>query len=390
MPLFTNALEEAIEKVRAAMEGLSPKDLNENYSNPNNSNDQPGSNPVLNLLEERDAILNTPFPPNDPGAAAERQEALDEINERIGQIDPKQVIEVKNDLRSQLDGLDADDPARAEILAQMYELNEYIPYGSTQQLSSHNSYDTDDHDSSITDQFNEDGIHSFELDIHSGDPDRFGEWGKDEQLDEDYYVYHNSWDQGTRIESFSDGLQEIEALENREPITLFVDLKGNPLEADGLSRDVFEGLVQDKLGDKLYTPQDWINSVPGATTLDEAFELGGWPTLANLDGRVMVVLTGGGMDGQLGDYVNGDNGAADRIAFIAPSAGDGAHPDAVFYNTNSVQDASELNEDGYSTRIYHIKNPEDYQEAQEAGINHIAVNQGDSSTREDYAENGGF
>jgi len=337
------------------------------------------------LLLERDRILDINPHPNDIGAQLARQEAIDNVNAVIDGRNLEEVLDLRNDLIDNLYQFSPNDPRRAVIQDKINGINGLLPYGSIQQLSSHNSFDTDDHNLSITDQFNQEGIHSFELDIHHGDPDKFFEVGDDETLDGDYPVYHASWDTGTRIDSLTVGLQEVGGLNNHEPITLFIDLKNDPLlQSEELSRDIFDDVLREELGPKLYTPQDWIDSVPGASTLEEAFEIGGWPTLEDLDGRVMVVVTGGDMDGQLGEYVS--NGAGNQAAFIAPKPDTGVSPDAVFYNTSDLDAAIEMNENGYATRLYHVDNPEDFQAAQDAGINHIAVNEGDSSDNMDYAD----
>lgn len=252
------------------------------------------------------------------------------------------------------------------------------PYNLVQQPSSHNSYNPATHDLPIAEQFSEYGIHSFELDIHSGDPglNLVPFFDGDQRPDGDYYVYHFTGDSDSYNEFLSDGLDEIAGLNNDLPLTLFVDLKGSPFQHEGQGVEAFENLLEQHLGDKLFTPQDMIDRVPGANTLQQAIEIGGWPTVEELDGRVMVVLTGG--DSELFDYASEGSAAAEQKAFIAPSPqittgyewaidlGNGEidlgpegtffHPsqEAIFYNMpeGDAHQAQIVHDNGYVSRIY--------------------------------------
>jgi len=280
------------------------------------------------------------------------------------------------------------------------------PFNLVQQTSSHNSYVPSLHPP-ITDQFGDFGLHSFELDINRGDPGyEVPVFGSENRVDGDWYVHHDSspisaeWAHTVGGDShnllLSGGLEEVAGLNNVAPVTLFVDLKGNTFSAEtGHTPDDLDALLEAELGDKLFTPQDWIDSVPGATTLEEALELGGWPTVQELEGRVLVVLTGGGSDGQLGEYAGGAEGAGDRAAFIAPKpefasdthewviplegnevdlgpivpGGHVADPAAVFYNTNDSGAIRPVHEAGYVTRLWGLETPGDFDVARNAGAN---------------------
>lgn len=280
------------------------------------------------------------------------------------------------------------------------------PYNLVQQTNSHNSYVPSLHPT-VTEQYEDFGLHSFELDINTGDP---GYFGTEERVDGDWYVHHDSspidipflhaTGSETHTRFLSEGLDEIASLDNVAPITVFLDLKHDAINPEyGHGADDLDALLEAEFGDKLFTPQDWIDSVPGATTLEQAFEMGGWPTMADLEGRVLVVLTGkgNGTENELGEYAGGPQGAGSRAAFIAPepevtpvvvrpewvvpledgqvdlgppiTVGGEHIPDsaAVFYNTNSVNEISPIHEGGYATRLWGLGDEADFDAAREAG-----------------------
>lgn len=262
-----------------------------------------------------------------------------------------------------------------------------VPYDQLQQVSSHNSYQTEVHgDRTLTEQFEEDGIHSFELDIHIGDASPEIPFLQDDTtLPDDYYVYHDSsdaipfadgiledqlhWGSGTNYESLTDGLQEIYTLDNEMPVTLFVDVK-DTLNGDH-GPDVLNNLLQGELKEKIFTPQDLMDWA-GTDNLQDAVA-NGWPTAEDLNGKVMVVLTG-----DLSGYIDGSDNPA---AFIAPSPQTDAHAegfehvpdsDAIFYNTNDPSIAADVRDGGYPVRVYGFDTPN--LDAQESDANHLGTN----------------
>jgi len=252
-----------------------------------------------------------------------------------------------------------------------------IPYNVLQQTSSHNSYDTDDHSIGIKDQFGQHRTHSFELDIHKGDPDRFAifERWTDTKKENDFYVYHNSWDQGTRYDSFSVAMGEVGNLGNTYPVTVFVDLKDDLNSNGDHSSATFDQILEEKVGsENLYTPQDLIKKAQAVDssvcTLSEAVATVGWPTLGELNGKVMVVATD-----SVGSYT-GSN------AFIAPGADfddDGnfiPNQHAIFYNKKnpSLAQVQDIQANGFVARGYYFNGEETFEDGVELGLNHITTN----------------
>jgi len=290
-----------------------------------------------------------------------------------------------------------------------------VPYNQLQQVSSHNSYQTEVHgDMTIGEQFEEHGIHSFELDIHIGDPGGPGsDIGGDTTLDDDYYVYHDSADQvlngpegwiadkilgsqglgsGSNYDSLIPGLQDIYHLDNEMPVTLFVDVK-DTLNGDH-GPELLDNLINGELKEKVFTPQDLMDWA-GTDNLQDAIAHG-WPTAEELNGRVLVVLTG-----DLSGYTElGDNPAA----FIAPSPSitqtftpleEGSNEgflsapeftprqDAIFYNTDDPSAAGPVHDAGQSIRVYDFETPNAAAQASDA--NHLGTNEIDPD-HNDYPE----
>lgn len=178
-------------------------------------------------------------------------------------------------------------------------------WNEVHQQASHNSYAVDGGIAKLY----EHGIRTFELDIHRGRPTEF--FNKTHLIDapwplgslltvldhltdgggavDDWLVYHHSADTDSEYEYLRDGLRAIDALPGLDPITLFMDNKdgfGGPHTSVQLNE-----VLGDGLGTKLFKPQDLIDRAPGATDLHEAIEIAGWPTVDELEGRVIVVLT---------------------------------------------------------------------------------------------------
>lgn len=209
------------------------------------------------------------------------------------------------------------------------------------QESSHNSFVVD---GGIGELFVA-GVRSFELDIHRGAPTDFfssvpwpfaplaiyadhrshggGEPG-------DWQVYHHSGDTTSEYEYLSVGLAEIASLDSADPLTIFLDNK-DPLGGVHSSTQL-DRLLREQLGDRLFTPTDLMASARGAMTLTEAIEQAGWPTVDQLQGRVMVVLTD-----DVGGYdpIGGAAFVASKPRFVEGPTGRLQHladPNVVIYN----------------------------------------------------------
>lgn len=269
------------------------------------------------------------------------------------------------------------------------------PYAGIPQKSSHNSFQRAD---TMLEQYQNSNITSFELDVHNAD--QYDWWNpldisKEYAPDGDPFVYHNNNDPSTHYPHLSDGLADIRAIHeydhDHDVITLHVDLKDSFIYGKDLSPNDLDRLLRQQLGDLSYTPGDLIHE-NNASSLSEAYNNGkGMPSLNDLEGRVMIVLTGD--IGVLNAY---QNGADNPVAFISPdpefdkNGNFDPNSDAIFYNTNNSEHAAAAADEGYMSRIYDVDSTEEYQQAVDAGATHIAtdfISSGDIERLPDWAIN---
>ena len=194
------------------------------------------------------------------------------------------------------------------------------------QAASHNSYAV----VGGVDVLFDHGVRAFELDIHHEPPGHERIAGADAVSG--WHVYHVLGWSHREYRSLTQGLAAVAALDSREPITLFVDNKDD--FGGSHSARAFDDALHQAFGDRLYRPGDFLARSPEALSLVDAAEQSGWPTVRELEGRVLVVLTD-----NVGGYPE-----RDQLAFVAPPpsftliAGQIAHepdPGAVFYNADA-------------------------------------------------------
>lgn len=289
-----------------------------------------------------------------------------------------------------------DEFARQQAIEQ--EILSRVPYNQVQFTSSHNSYDTNDHSIDIREQFLNHGTHSFELDIHKGDPPRNN---PDIRIPDDFYVYHDFRDPDTRYKSFSEGMNEIASLGNTHPVTVFVDLKDELNENGDHTSATFDQILENTVGrENLYTPQDLIEKAQAVdssiSTLAEAVAEVGMPTIDELNGKTIVVATD-----NIGSYTG-------NHAFVAGKPhmneeGEITDENMVFFNIGKPEKETTIynpfpvtvsipftQKDGYDTeqeemlqaieahgyvsRGYYF-NDENFLTGKEYGLNHITTNE---------------
>jgi len=223
------------------------------------------------------------------------------------------------------------------------------PWNLVRQESSHNSY----LNAGGIGVLYHHGVRSFEFDIHRGAPTDFTPWTDplalaspllaiaydharhDRGVTNDWRGYHLSGSARSEYDLLSDGLQAVADLASAEPITVFIDVKDD--FAGSHTAEAFDRLLRDRLGEDLYTPGDLIARLPEADNLEQVIAEVGWPTVAELDGRVLVVLTG-----NFDQYQS-----TSPAAFVAPAprfvtTDDGPQhlptPGVVFYNAEFSTD----------------------------------------------------
>ncbi len=242
----------------------------------------------------------------------------------------------------------APDPTQ---LAPLWDAAPQRRWNQVHQVASHNSYLVP----GGVDALFAGGVRSFELDIHRGAPTDFARFPipgtgpatlvaiaadhltHDGGRPDDWRVYHSSADSTSEYEYLSDGLAAIVVLDTTDPLTIFVDNK-DPFAASH-NGPAFDRLLEATLGDRLYGPAELIARAPGAHTVRQAIDQAGWPTVDELEGRILVVVTA---------ELMGYDSAAGR-AFVAPAPTFAAdshavthvpQDDAIFYNANALTHGS--------------------------------------------------
>jgi hypothetical protein len=281
-------------------------------------------------------------------------------------------------------------------------------YNEVRQIASHNSYDRCGMNrfecvpKPDLPQQADAGVRSFELDIHQGGA------GLGDSPDFDWDVYHFGGGAGDYCGHLSECLAKLRRWHNshtnHEVITVWLELKSGweggghkPVDLDNnrLARD-FDGV--------LFTPVDMLSNCPGSASLQDAVRRCGWPTLATLRGKFIIVLMA---DEQrnLADYlfdVNyyrggpsaGNNGyRGNKIAFVAPDiqtyeaseADQDGWQNAVFFNIhNRMSDIAASADNGWVpakavfqkklvSRAWRIDSPSEWARARENFAQHLAT-----------------
>ncbi|MDJ0767744.1 MAG: Ca2+-dependent phosphoinositide-specific phospholipase C [Ilumatobacter sp.] len=252
-----------------------------------------------------------------------------------------------------------------------------LRYDDVRQKSIHNTFQRTE---GIYDQIVYWRVRSLEADIHTShifdDPETGGDF-------DEWFVYHNTFDMGSSVHTLHDFLRVCvgahRALPDHEAITLFLDIKdGFPSRITSAhSRARFDALLDHHLGEHLYTPADLMKRDPDAGSLREVVQGVGWPTLGELRGKFIVILTGS--EHQLSNYVSSREEPTDRLAFLsgyAESKRDIGRDDGlVVYNMSReyVHLAAEVGRQGFLSRAYYIDDRDAWEEAEAARCHHIAT-----------------
>jgi len=196
----------------------------------------------------------------------------------------------------------------------------------------------------------------------------------------DWFVYHYqgvSSDEDSRCFRMSDCLREVKAWHDVNPyhevITIFGDagntspFASNPAWDDGHRPEDFDARITSDLAGTapdgkpiLFTPArliEWCKAKPGAhlipTTIKEAVAYCGWPTLKELRGHILWVITtrsgnpAFGVNRYLDSSQNGGHPPSEMAAFgieeAAPDDAGNTTTDTVFFNIGSCGSWSDFN-----------------------------------------------
>ena len=121
---------------------------------------------------------------------------------------------------------------------------------------------------------------------------------------------------GTGDQRFNFCLKDIKAYiqvhPNHDPIIAYIDLKSAFVGPDHFPSDLDQLLINEIGASRIYKP---IDLKGGFGELRWAAESENWPSLGNMKGKVIFVLTGSNTI--LNTYINGTHDAA--VAFVAPN-----------------------------------------------------------------------
>ncbi len=238
-------------------------------------------------------------------------------------------------------------------------------YSDVRQTSAHNAFQRHE---AIFDMLVWHRIRSLELDIHVGKT-------FESTIDGEWYVYHTDiTDDETSCVHLGDCLEEIEVhahgVPEHEVVTVWIDLKDPWDDTHGPAE--LDARITGVLGDRVFTPAELQARCPGADSVQAAAldPACGWPTLDELRGRVIVVLTGGG--GTLADYDG-------TRAFVAPDVADvaamGEWPGTAFFNESveGLSNAAEIAAAGGIVRVYGLDDEAAWQDGLAADVHHFGT-----------------
>ncbi len=251
-------------------------------------------------------------------------------------------------------------------------------YNQVRQKASHNSFQKQE---ALLDQLIYQRVRSVEFDIHIGKSNWYTVLGN-------WYVYHaDIFDADTTCHRLSDCFSELTAFDGTQPlhevVTVWIDLKDGwsifpghqPADLDALINAFFPS-------SQLFRPSDLLASCPSANTLQQAVTTCGWPLLTSLQGKFIVVLTGG--DADLDGYASWSSSVAEsRAAFIAPSLSSGdyakitARDYSVFFNINTshVSIASDVNNQSFVSRVWKVNSGPQWTTAKNERAHHFATDE---------------
>lgn len=239
-----------------------------------------------------------------------------------------------------------------------------LEYNQAQFKASHNSYAKK---ISIWDQITKHKFNAIEFDLHTKKVLKNAPEG-------DWYVYHHLFDRKSQIKYLSDGLDILVKYQSEKPqhdvLTVFMDMSGFNKKH---SVAMFNKLLNDKLGDSIYTPQNLLNNCRNTKTLQEAVNKCGWPKLNELKGKIIFVIT----KGDLNEYVNH---SVTPCAFVA-SKPKNKIKDSVFMNIAYDKDIDWLDKlriKNIITRFYFVDNKKEFKDSLNKLVNFIAIDHVDS------------
>jgi hypothetical protein len=247
-----------------------------------------------------------------------------------------------------------------------------VRYNQVQVKASHNSYAQP---VDIVRQLSEWKVRCIEFDLHTK---RGGLGKKEEAPAGDFFVYHTSDDQHSNCGKLSECLAQVREFHAKqpahEPVTIFFDMAG--VGEPGHTRDDLYGLLKQGLPEgSIYTPGDLMRACPAARDLQTAVTAPGcgWPTMATLAGKFILVVS----DGRDALQKAGYDLDTDLMFMVSKSSDPAKINDdknVVFFNMSGPDNfAKTVRAKGFVARCYWLNKQEQYEKAKANGANLLAT-----------------
>jgi len=252
-----------------------------------------------------------------------------------------------------------------------------LRYNHVQWKASHNSYAKE---ADIMTQLRDFNIRSIEFDIHTKKKKPLQK--AERAPDGDFMVYHGAMDDYTNCGLLSGCFAEVKKFHDMKPdhqvITIFFDMEG--VGEPGHTRDDLYALFKNSLPkDSIFTPGDLMAACPGAKNLQESVTRKGcgWPLLADLQGKFILVVSDGREAFDEGYDVSRD------LLFLVNKNGNEEHMrddlDLVFFNMGGPKPfAATVKDAGFVSRCYWLDKEKSYLKAKANKCHHLATDMIDS------------
>lgn len=190
----------------------------------------------------------------------------------------------------------------------------------------------------------------------------------------DWFVFHHLFDRKTQFKYLSDALDILVEYQNKTPdhpiLTVFMDMSSFSKKQ---TPEKLNALLLSKLGSHIFKPKDLLSFCKNTQTLQKAVSKCGWPTLKQLKGKIIFVLT----SGDLNDYLKQ---SSEAVAFVA-SKPKKVVKDSVFMNIaydQNFKGLDELQKRNIVTRFYFVDNKKEFKDSYKKKVNFIAIDLIDS------------